>query len=133
MTGNEWRKGELLDLDLGSGCLDLLFDLLSLFLGGSLLDGLGSTLNKCLGLRETESGDCCADLLDDADLIGSGLLEDYVKGGLFLGSGCGSSAGGGATCGGHGNGSCGANAPLLFKGFYEIGDLKHCQIAELVD
>ena len=126
MAGSNRQK--LLDLSLGSCCFDLLFDLFSFFLGGAFLDGLRSALNESLGLGKPESWDCGTHFLDDADLIGSDFLQDDIKGGLLLN---GSSGSGGASSG-NSDWSGGANAPLLFKGLYEVSDLKNCQVAELI-
>ena len=42
----------LLELNFSTCFLELAFDLLSLLLGNTLLNGLGSTVNKCLSIAD---------------------------------------------------------------------------------
>src|SRR6187431_2066674 len=59
-------SGELLELDLGAGRLELLLDFLSFGLGSVLLDRLRCTFDKILRLLEAKTRDG-ADFLDDAN------------------------------------------------------------------
>ena len=83
---------KLLDLDLRAGFLELLLEGLGIVLGDAFLDGLGSGLDKALGLGKTQTGEL-ADDLDDLDLrSGVETGEDDVELGLLLGSRSGSAA-----------------------------------------
>src|SRR6185437_5640955 len=64
--------------------LDLLLDLLGLFLVDALLDGLRSALDQRLGLAEAEAGDR-ADLLDHVDLLAAVAGQDHVEFRLLFG------------------------------------------------
>ena len=76
------RRGSL-DLDGGAGALERLLGLVGVVLGDTLEDGLGGRLDEVLGLLEAEAGEA-AHLLDDADLLVTGVGEDDVEGGLLL-------------------------------------------------
>ena len=91
---NSWVK--LLDLDLRAGFLELLLEGLGIVLGDAFLDGLGSGLDKALGLGQAQTGEL-ADDLDDLDLrSGVETGENDVELGLLLGSGSGSAGSGAA-------------------------------------
>ena len=66
-----------------------------------LEDGLGGALHEVLGLLEAEAGQR-ADLLDDLDLLVTGVLEDDVELVLLLDD-LGSTTGGSATGRSHGD------------------------------
>ena len=90
---------KLLDLDLRAGFLELLLEGLGIVLGDAFLDGLGSGLDKALGLGKTQTGEL-ADDLDDLDLrSGVETGEDDVELGLLLSSGSSSASSGGAPKG----------------------------------
>ena len=55
---------KLLDLDLRAGFLELLLEGLGIVLGDTFLDGLGSGLDKALGLGKTQTGELTDDLDD---------------------------------------------------------------------
>jgi len=87
---------KLLDLDLRAGFLELLLEGLGIVLGDAFLDGLGSGLDKALGLGKTQTGEL-ADDLDDLDLrSGVETGEDDVELGLLLGSSAAAPAAGAA-------------------------------------
>ena len=46
----------LLELNFSTCFLELAFDLLSLFLGDTLLNSLGSTVNESLGVAQLQEG-----------------------------------------------------------------------------
>ena len=88
---------KLLDLDLRAGFLELLLEGLGIVLGDAFLDGLGSGLDKALGLGQAQTGEL-ADDLDDLDLrSGVETGENDVELGLLLGSGSGSAGSRGAA------------------------------------
>ena len=87
---------KLLDLDLRAGFLELLLEGLGIVLGDAFLDGLGSGLDKALGLGQAQTGEL-ADDLDDLDLrSGVETGENDVELGLLLGSGAAAPAAGAA-------------------------------------
>src|SRR4051794_41492451 len=80
------RKAKvLLQLDGAAGILDLLLDLLGLFLVDAFLDGLGRALDQRLRLAQAEAGDR-ADFLDHVDLLAAVAGQDHVELGLLFGS-----------------------------------------------
>ena len=86
-----------LELDGGAGALEGGLGLLGVFLAGLLDHGLGGGLDQVLGLLETQAGER-AHLLDDRDLLATGLGEDDVELGLLLlGGGVAAPAPGPAT------------------------------------
>ena len=75
---------KLLDLNLRAGFLELLLEGLGIVLGDAFLDGLGSGLDKALGLGQAQTGEL-ADDLDDLDLrSGVETGEDDVELGPYL-------------------------------------------------
>src|SRR5262249_9025503 len=76
----------LLDLDLGAGLLELLYDVLGLGLVDADLDILGSAVNQIFRILEAQAGDFTNDL-DDADLVGPTALQDHGELGLLLNRG----------------------------------------------
>src|SRR5205085_8022643 len=100
--------GSLLQLDGAAGILDLLLDLLGLFLVDAFLDGLRSALDQRLGFAQAEPGDR-ADFLDHVDLLAAVAGEDDVELGLLLFGRSGSAAAGSRA--GNRNRSGGGNAP----------------------
>src|SRR5262249_59487080 len=66
--------GGLLDFDGGTSRGELVLDLLGVVLVDAFLHRLGSALHQVLGLLQTQTGDG-ADLLDDVDLVGTGVGE----------------------------------------------------------
>src|SRR5688572_21089067 len=78
----------LLQVDLATGLFELLLHRFGLGLGDALLHHLGSGVDETLGVGETHLGQF-ADGLDHANLVGTGLGELDVEGGLLLfRSGC---------------------------------------------
>src|SRR5271163_2786504 len=77
------RRAKLLDLDAAAGLLELLLELVGLFLVDALLDRLGRLVDERLRLLEAEAGRGAHDL-DDLDLLVAGRREDDVEGGLLL-------------------------------------------------
>src|SRR5579872_2628075 len=73
----------LLDLDFGSGVLELLRELIGLFLRNARLHGLAALVHEILRLLEAQARGR-ADHLDDVDLVRAGRLEDDVEGRLLL-------------------------------------------------
>src|SRR5271170_6377157 len=69
----------LLDLSLGAGRFELLFDLFGFFLGRAFADRLRGAFDQGFGFRQTEAGDRRTDFLDDADLVRADFLEDDVE------------------------------------------------------
>src|SRR6185436_10752424 len=74
---------ELLDLDLGAGVLELLRELVGLFLRNARLDRLAALVDEILRLLEAQGRDRTDDL-DDVDLVRAGVLQDDVEGRLDL-------------------------------------------------
>src|SRR5579862_3376450 len=68
----------LLDLDFGSGVLELLRELIGLFLRNARLDRLAALVHEVLRLLEAQARGR-ADHLDDVDLVRAGALEDDVE------------------------------------------------------
>src|SRR6185503_4310431 len=101
------RSRSLLQLDGAAGILDLLLDLLGLFLVDAFLDRLGSAFDQRLRLAEAKAGDR-ANFLDHVDLLAAVAGEDDVEFGLLFGGRAGSGSGGGSR----GNRSSSGNAPL---------------------
>ena len=86
----------LLELNFSTCFLELAFDLLSLLLGNTLLNGLGSTVNKCLSIAQRKTCDVLH-YLDNLELGLTCSLQDNVErrllgGGSLAGTGCGSSS-----------------------------------------
>src|ERR1041385_3662807 len=117
-----WRLiANLLDLDLGPCCFELLLDVLSLVFADAFLHRLGGAFDQVLGFLETEVRHL-ADRLDDLNLVRAAVGENDVELGLLLGR---SGAGGSATA--RGNARYGdwsrADAPLRLELLHELGDL----------
>src|SRR5690606_15940217 len=89
------RKYCLLQLGGGAGSLEILLDLLGVFLRQAVLDVLRRALDQVLGLLQAQAGDGTDDL-DDLDLLVADGLPDDGELGLLLG--------GGGTAGGRGSG-----------------------------
>src|SRR6187402_1101683 len=96
-------SGELLELDLGAGRLELLLDFLGFGLGSVLLDRFRRTLDEILRFLEAEPGDG-ADFLDDANLVGASLFENDGEFGLRFGGWSGGASGRGSGGDGSGGG-----------------------------
>src|SRR6185503_8236969 len=109
------RSRSLLQLDGAAGILDLLLDLLGLFLVDAFLDGLGSAFDQRLRLAEAKAGDR-ADFLDHVDLLPAVAGQDDVELGLLFGG----RAGGGSSGRSCRDGGGGGNAPLLFERLGEV-------------
>ena len=77
----------LLELNFSTCFLELAFDLLSLLLGNTLLNGLGSTVNKSLSFAESETGELTNNL-DNLNLVCAYVSKNNVKLCLLLSSGC---------------------------------------------
>ena len=76
----------LLELNFCTCLLELAFDLLSLFLGDTLLNSLGSTVNESLGVAQRKTCDVLHDL-DNLELGLTGVLQDHVERRLLGSSG----------------------------------------------
>src|SRR5699024_3085615 len=103
-----------------AGFLQIVDDLLGVFLGDALLQGLGSVVDDLLGFLQAQAGQG-ADNLDDGDLVGAGGLQDDVELGLLLLSG--SSAGGGSS----NSGGSGGDTELVLEGVNQLSQLQHGQ------
>ncbi len=68
----------LLELNFCTCLLELALDLLGLLLGNTLLDGLRSTVNECLGITQRQAGDILNGL-DNLELSLTGVLQDNVE------------------------------------------------------
>ena len=110
---------KLLNLNLCASCLKILSDLVSLFLGNTLLDSLRSGLNEILSILKTKTGDLTS-YLDNCELVSASGLENNVELGLLLC--CGSCCCAGSCCNCYG--SCGYTE-LLFKCFNKVCKLKN--------
>ena len=109
---------KLLNFNFCACSLELLSDLLCLFLSNCFLDGLGSRLNEVLSVLKTKAGDLTSNL-DNCELVSASGLKYNVKLGLLLSCGsCCCSTGSCCYC----NGSCGY-AEFLLKSLYEICEL----------
>lgn len=75
----------LLELNFSTCFLELAFDLLSLLLGNTLLNGLGSTVNKCLSIAQRKTCDVLH-YLDNLELGLTCSLQDNVERRLLGGS-----------------------------------------------
>ena len=99
---------KLLNFNFCASCLELLSDLLCLFLSNCFLDGLGSCLNKILSILKAKAGDLTSNL-DYCELVSASGLKYNVKLGLLLNGSCCCSACYGSCC----YGSCGYAEFLL--------------------
>src|SRR5918994_6639178 len=79
----------LLDLDRGSGLLELRLDGFRLVAGNALLDRLGGAVHEVLRLLEAEVRERAHDL-DHLDLLVARTRKHDVEGGLLLRRRCGS-------------------------------------------
>ena len=87
---------KLLDFNFSTCLLELALDRLSLLLGDTLLNGLGSTVDQRLGIAQRQT----CDLLNDLDHLEFRLtcvFQDDIErrllgGGSLAGTGCGSSS-----------------------------------------
>ena len=93
---------KLLNFNFCASSLELLSDLVSLFLGDTLFESLGSCLNEVLSILKTKAGEL-TDNLDNVELGSACCLKDNVKLGLLLCCGSCCCAGSGCNC----YGSCG--------------------------
>src|SRR5580765_7956607 len=75
------KRASLLELDRRALLLELLLELLGVFLAEVLLDDLRSAFDQVLGFLEAQARGR-ADDLDDLDLLVAGGFEDDVKGAL---------------------------------------------------
>ena len=78
------RDQTYLILTVAPGVLELLLELLGIFLGDAGLDLLGGRLDQVLGLLEAQARGR-AHHLDDVDLVGADRLEHHVELGLRRG------------------------------------------------
>src|SRR5690606_38078943 len=104
----------LLQLDGGASRLEVLLELLGVFLRHAFLDVLRRTLDQVLGLLQAQAGDG-ADGLDDLDLLVASGLQDDGELGLLLGGRTG-----GNRASGHGDRGGGGDAELLFDGLDQL-------------
>ena len=77
----------LLKLNFSTSLLKLSLDRLGLFLGDTLFNSLGSTVNKSLSFAESETGELTNNL-DNLNLVCAYVSKNNVKLCLFLSSGC---------------------------------------------
>ena len=113
----------LLELNFSTCFLKLAFDLLSLFLGNTLFNGLGSTVNERLSIAQRKTGKILHDL-DNLELGLASALQDNVERRLL----CSSSL---ACCSGSCNGNSGSsrlNAIFLFEDLCEFVYLGNLQV-----
>ena len=106
----------LLELNFSTCFLELAFDLLSLLLGNTLLNGLGSTVNKCLSIAQRKTCDVLH-YLDNLELGLTCSLQDNVERRLLGGSSLACACSGG--CNGN-SGSSRLNAILLLEDLCEF-------------
>ena len=76
---------DLLQLDFGTCLYELLFEVFSLVLGQTFLDGLGSAVNYVFRLLKAKTGKFLHQL-HNLKLIGTCSLEDYIEVGLLSSS-----------------------------------------------
>ena len=111
----KWSQAvwNLLNLDLCTSLFEGFLQCFGFVLANAFLNGLGSTVNKFLGLFQTEACEILDSLYDGQFLGGvRNTLQDNVKGGLLL-NGCGGTSGGtGGYCDGC---CCGFDTVLLFQ------------------
>ena len=113
----------LLKLNFSTSLLELSLDRLGLFLGDTLLDGLGSTVDESLRITQRQAGDILNDL-DNLEFGLAGSLQDHVESRL-LGNSSLACAGSG-SCNGN-SGSSRFNAIFLFEDgsqFVYLGNLE---------
>ena len=113
----------LLKLNFSTSLLELSLDRLGLFLGDTLLNGLGSTVDESLRITQRQAGDILNDL-DNLELGLAGGLQDHVES-RFLGNSSLACAGSG-SCNGN-SGSSRFNALFLFEDgsqFVYLGNLE---------
>jgi len=72
------RDGLLFELHAGASFFQLGLDTVGLFLGSTLLDSIGSTVNQVLGLFQAQTGDGTHNF-DDVDFLFTYSGEDDVK------------------------------------------------------
>ena len=75
----------LLELNFCTCLLELAFDLLSLFLGDTLLNSLGSTVNESLSVAQRKTSEVLNDL-DNLKFCLTGGLQNHVESRLLGGS-----------------------------------------------
>ena len=114
----------LLELNFSTCFLELAFDLLSLLLGNTLLNGLGSTVNKCLSIAQRKTCDVLH-YLDNLELGLTCSLQDNVERRLLGGSSLACACSGG--CNGN-SGSSRLNAILLLEDLCEFVYLGNLQV-----
>src|SRR5690625_629094 len=123
------RAYGLLELDLGASFLELLLDLLGLFLRSAFLDRLAAGLDQILRLLQPERG-ARADFLDDVDLLVTGLDQYDVELGLLFLGGSGATATGGRGHH-HGTACCGLDPVLVLEQILELRRLQQRQPDDL--
>ena len=114
----------LLELNFSTCLLELALDLLSLFLGNTLLNGLGSTVNERFSVTQRKTGDVLHDL-DNLELGLAGGFQDHVER-RFLGS-SGLACAGSGSCNGN-SGSSRLDAILLLEDLSEFVYLGNLQV-----
>src|SRR3954447_761204 len=125
------RRVELLQLDAGSGLLELALELVGLVALDALLDRFRRLVDEGLRLLEAQAGRR-ADDLDDLDLLVAGAGQyDVDRGRLLLGSGAVGTAG--ARRGSSGCDCCRGDAELLLEGLDALGELGHRNALELLN
>lgn len=105
---------DLLQLDFGTCLYELLFEVFSLVLGQTFLNGLGSAVNDVFRLLKAKTGKFLHQL-HNLKLIGTCSLEDYIEVGLLSSS---SATAGSTTCSRTGNRYSGSRLNAI--GFLEV-------------
>ena len=118
----------LLELNFSTCFLELAFDLLSLLLGNTLLNGLGSTVNKCLSIAQRKTCDVLH-YLDNLELGLTCSLQDNVERRLL---GSGGTAFGGRSSGNGNSSSSGLNSVFFLQNTSKFVNFFNCQVYQLL-
>ncbi len=113
-------KIRLLKGNLSANFLELLLDVLSLSLGSSFLDNLGSSLNCVLSFLKSKSGDLTNNL-DNLNLLSASLSKFNVELGLLFCRSCNGSCYYCYAC-------CCGYAELFLYSLYKIIELKYAEL-----
>src|SRR6185312_2514709 len=133
ITCKLWERNELrphftlLDGDLCANLFHLLGDLLSLFLGDTLFNRLGSLVNHCLRLLQAKTGQF-AHYLNNVDLVRPDLCQDCIELSLLLNGS--SSRRSFCSCYWTGCGCywCSAHAPLILQSLGQFDQFQYVQL-----
>ena len=125
--GVNCRIGDiLLDLCGSAGFLEVVDDLLGIFLGNSFLQGLRAVVDDLLGFLQAQAGQSTDDL-DDSDLVRAAFLQDDVELGLLF-SGLSSTGSGSSN-----SGSGGGDTEGLFQSMDKLRQLEDGQALNFFD